>query len=901
MNLHPVARGACAAVLVAALAAAQSPNLLPAAVLPGSPILGPAAGGQLSAALAAGAGSSLLVFEDDRAGDSDLFGVRLDAAGQPLDAVPFPITKDPGNQTAPQVVWNGQNWLVVYNNQYDPGSGYFATQFAALRVAPSGQVLDSAPIVVGSDSTGGTFGAGSDGVGWVVLYLGYSAGNSAIHARRIDAGGNVLDPGGVVVWPGSYYLVGGLAATWNQGHYLFTWQDSGLQTRRFTAQLQPIDPAPVNRPYPGGKVAANGAGYLVVWSRQTPQFDTEVVGARLDAALNPVGTAGFAISGSGTGSNHTDPRVVWDGSRWWVVWSTQATLQARVARIGASGSVLDPGGIAVPDGNPSYLYGTNLGALPGGGAMVTWHDARLGGANDVYGVPFTAAGGVGAERNFSIGAEALRTPRVAEGPDQYLLTFRAETSGGTRILVQRVDRFGNPLDPQPIEAAAGGGPNTLSAGGAAWNGSLYLVTWADSSQGRVLARRLDAGGAWLDPTPIPVLQGFGADVAALGGDFLVTGLLAPSYPQYVFSYGARVRGSDGAVLDSPALGIGPSFATRARVTTLGGRWLVATESHWTHNQNQTNLNLNFVDANGAVGPTFSAGVLNIQAWGSIDLASSGTSAVLVGPTGSNWTNTDLYARRILPDGTFSGAMANITGGVGLGQFRPAITWTGEHYLVAYETYQNNVWFYDYEPDVYATRLAETGAVLDPVGFPVWQGEDWETRVDVASVGEGKALFAASVYVDGGHAAFRIGTRALRPAGLTSYGIGTPGCAGAHRLDASGTPRAGNAGLVLWADRAPVGGFGLGLLGSVADVAGSDPLGLGALLHVGVQPPALLATLGVVIDGSGRAATPLPLPVLPGLAGSAWHVQDVFAWAGPCVPSPLGLSTSPGLTLVIQAP
>jgi hypothetical protein len=98
--------------------------------------------------------------------------------------------------------------------------------------------------------------------------------------------------------------------------------------------------------------------------------------------------------------------------------------------------------------------------------------------------------------------------------------------------------------------------------------------------------------------PIFVLFGGSSDVAALASDFLVTGLWAPSYPQYVGSYGARVRGSDGAVLDNPQILIGGSYATRARVETLGGNWIVVTERHATHNSNVTSIEFSFVSPNG---------------------------------------------------------------------------------------------------------------------------------------------------------------------------------------------------------------------------------------------------------------------------------------------------------------
>lgn len=752
---------------------AQSPPLAPAKFLPGSPVVGPAAGTQKAASMAAGSGSSLLVFEDTRAGDSDLFGVRLDAAGAPLDPLPFPITKDPGNQTMPRVAWNGSNWLVTYSNQVDPGTGYFASEFASLRVSPAGQVLDPAPIVLAMDSTGGNFVVASDGQNWAVLYTGYSAGNNGIRARRIGPDGSLLDPAGVVVFPGTYYLTSDLKASYAQGEYLFAWSDNGLQARRYDSQLQPLDPAPVLLLPGTGEVAASDDEFLVAWTRQTPLFTSEVVGTRFDANLDPIGANPFPISGSAPNVNHTTPRLVWDGSQWVVSWLTSGTLAAKAARITAAGIVLDPGGVPVPDANPNYFYDTALGALPSGGATVLWDDVRNNWTYDLFGLSLDPGGTFGTERCYSLGSESLKYPRVTAGNGQYLVTYRAELSTGSRILAQRVDTSGQALDAEPLEVASAT-HLSLFAGGAAWNGSVFLVTWSDATQVRVLARRMLPNGTWLDATPIVVLTGSSADTAALGNDFLVTGLHAPFNPQYVFSYGARVRGSDGAVLDSPALGIGPSFATRARVTTLGGRWLVATESHWTHDENQSNLMFNFVDAAGMVTASANAGLLNIQNWGIIDVVSSGSSALIVGQTGSNWTNTDVYVRRILPDGSMPASLLNVTGSVGLGQHRPALAWTGSEYLVAYETYQNNVWFYDYEPDVYAVRVSEGGALIDPAGFALFSGEDYEILPDASGLGGGQHQVAVASYVDGNYASYRIALRGPGVTCQTDLGYGGPG-------------------------------------------------------------------------------------------------------------------------------
>lgn len=895
-------RSAVAGALLAGLSplAAQAANFAAPVLLPGTPVLGPAPGTQRSAAFAPGAGSTLLVFEDDRAGDSDLYGVRVDASGAPLDAVPFVITPDPGNQSAPEVAWNGSTWLVVYSNQVDPGSGYFAYDIAAKRVSSSGEVLDAAPITLANDSTGGNFGVASDGSGWAIAFTGYSAGNNGITAKRVSAAGVVLDPLGVNLFAPSYYVLFGVDVRFAGGQYLFSWSDDGLRMLRTTPSLVPLDAAPQS--FPGTpsawSIASAGNEYFVAWSRQTPLFTSEIVGTRIDRNLQPIGAPAIAISGSAPNVNHTDPRVVWDGSQWIVAWLTFGQQRAYAARVAANGSVLDPGGLEVPENDPNVLYEHALGALPSGGALLAWNDIRNAGQYDLFGVPFDASLAFGAERCYAQAAEAQRAPRVTAGPQQYLVTAKAELTTGSRIIAQRVDGLGQALDVEPLTAASAAHPS-LFGGGSAWNGSCYLVVWSDSTQGKVYARRLGADGQWIDAVPIFVLLGGGADVAALGPDFLVTSLRAPSYPQFIYSFGARVSGATGAVLDATPLSLGPSYATRARVTTLGGRWLVATESHWTHDSNQTNLMLSFVSPDGTVAPAINAGNLNVQNWGSLDIASSGTSALVVSQSGSNWTNCDVYAKRVLPDGSLGAAFVNLTSNVGMGQSRACVAWTGSSYAVGYESYEHNAWFYDFEPDLALRRVSETGTLLDSASQFLWSSEDWEVALDAASGSGGHAWFAASTYVGAPYAAPRVALRVLRPDGLANSGIGTSGCSGFEQMDATVAPQPGAAGFALTCTRAPANGFGVLLTSSSVDALGSDPFGLGVLVHVGIASPAVYSIVPLFADADGYATRALPIPADPQLVGLSAHFQAGFAWNGPCVPSPLSLSTSDALSVVVQ--
>jgi len=110
------------------------------------------------------------------------------------------------------------------------------------------------------------------------------------------------------------------------------------------------------------------------------------------------------------------------------------------------------------------------------------------------------------------------------------------------------------LPVNPVAASTVHHENTVVAAG---NG-LYLVVWreiAGPENGDILAIRVRASdGAWLDPNPIRVGTGNQSQwepaVAFDGANFLVVWTDAANIPVIM---GARVRASDGAVLDTPAL------------------------------------------------------------------------------------------------------------------------------------------------------------------------------------------------------------------------------------------------------------------------------------------------------------------------------------------------------------
>jgi hypothetical protein len=132
--------------------------------------------------------------------------------------------------------------------------------------------------------------------------------------------------------------------------------------------------------------------------------------------------------------------------------------------------------------------------------------------------------------------------------------------------------------------------------------------------------------------------------------------------------------------------------------------------------------------------------------------------------------------------------------------------------------------------------------------------DADGRVDLVWAYEDRAWFAHN----------RLGD----PAGTSAFGTGTYGCRGRVSLGAVEPAKLGNTDFRLLVQNAPPNALGWIGLGTASDVTGSDPLGLGALLHLDPIASTLLLVYPASADLAGQADLALPVPQNPALAGTA---------------------------------
>ncbi len=745
---------------VFAVTRADAQNVrLPSRFVPGDTAISAAANSQSVPSLAQGGSTVLAVWSDNRGNpiggyegetSKDILGLRLDGAGNLLEAVPFVVAAGPGTQDRPRAAWNGTNWLVVYETVDRNGTGYYTSSLEALRVSPSGQVLDPKPIkIYNVVPVGATWAVASDGSQWVVAIQSTSV-NGDLVASRISAAGVLLDPGPKQLVPETYYLRGGFHLAYAGGVFLLAYEESMTGSDpttaiRFDSNLNKLDPAPYSlNGSPFSRMISNGSNFYAVWSEQLPDFTTAIKGSRIGTNGQKLDGTGVNISGPNEPVAYTATSIAWDGTYWKVTWGS--ATGTRIARVSSAGQVLDPGGVVVAGAK------TGISASAGNGTVqLSWEEYTTS-TTDVFATNISASNSAGPTRTLSIGVPSQIKPDMAASGSGYMIVYRSATSARLRILAQPLDLNGNATTAEPFELDNVDASASLGYPNVAWNGSLYMVTWNNASG--VVARRLQSNGTPIDAAPFVVLSsGFGGtDVEALGSDFLIVGLRCGINCQYIFPIASRVRGSDGLVLDASPIQFNGTYSSSPRLAVLGNKWLLVRQDNWSHDECGASTVSTFIDATGAKsleqsvhGPYSSCGGNGAF---SIGLASNNSVALMVQSQEiTSGVETDVLARLINADGSVQ-PMINLTPWEG-DQYNPRATWDGSRFVVVWQDQRLGLggdWGLeqlDARSDLVGMRVTATGAIVDPQAFVFSNSLFGEVYPSVVSSG-GQTLIAASI-------------------------------------------------------------------------------------------------------------------------------------------------------------
>jgi len=396
----------------------------------------------IHSAVAAGGGNELIAWNDHRVSSTGYHHVwagRIDAAGSLLDPDGFPVSTSANAQRQPAVAFDGQNFLVVWQDFRNPNG----PSIYGARVSRTGMVLDMTgfPVVTGvirAQNPAVAFGGGQYLVVWSIWDT-----SSLIYGLMLDSSGMAI--GAPIVVGTSSFVADMPAVTFDGTNFLVAWQDRTTETMatvrasRVSLAGQVIDaggidvaPGATNVTAPG--VASIGGSSWIVWQDNA---DGMIRGSRM-LADGTVDAAAVAISAApGT---RTVPAVASDGAGYYVVWpeNRTGTWDIYGARVTAAGTVVDVPEVAIETaaGNqtePSIVY-------DGDAYVIAWQDDRSGNM-DVYGARIDAAGAV-IDTGWVLSQEAT-TER---------LPIIASDSAGTSVLAYERFDFSSPFGTDRIRA-----------------------------------------------------------------------------------------------------------------------------------------------------------------------------------------------------------------------------------------------------------------------------------------------------------------------------------------------------------------------------------------------------------------------------------------------------------------
>ncbi|MFO0547308.1 MAG: DUF4215 domain-containing protein [Polyangiaceae bacterium] len=211
-------------------------------------------------AVASNGADYLVAWEDHRAGNADVYGTRVDAAGVALDGTGIAISSGPSDEYLPAIASNGTDFFVAWG---DLRLG--AVSIYGARVTAAGGVVDANGIPINSLSSSWAPAVGSNGVDYLVAWMDHRSGAFDVYASRVSTTGVVLDPAGLVAGNAAndqFYP----AVASNGTDYLLAWRDyrdgrGDVYATRITSAGAPLDATGLPLATSGGGDSAPALAY----------------------------------------------------------------------------------------------------------------------------------------------------------------------------------------------------------------------------------------------------------------------------------------------------------------------------------------------------------------------------------------------------------------------------------------------------------------------------------------------------------------------------------------------------------------------------------------------------------------------------------------------------------------
>ena len=511
----------------------------------------------------------LIVWQDERGvGYPDIYGARVSPEGVVLDPDGIAIATGISEQEYPSVASDSANYLVVWQGWgTNPSSNEV---IYGARVNQAGIVLDPNGFAISSDSdTNGQWlpSVAFDGTNYLVVWLDFRNVDNDIYGARVNQDGVVLDTNGIAICTAPEYQWP-FSITFDGTNYFVVWDDGrnddvyGARVNQSGIVLDTngilIFVVTGDEPHP--VVAFDGTNYLVVFENE-PIFHYDIFGTRVNQSGVVLDTNGIAIS-SIKANLQKEPCAAFDGTNYLVVWEDERSDDYHIygARVNQMGVVLDT--ISIPISTVSGGQFSPSVAFDGVNYLVVWSDYRNGTTPDIYGARVNQDGMILDPNGIAISTAINEQgfPSLAFDGNNYLIVWHDKRSGYEDIYGARVNQTGVVLDPNGIAICTAVSLQRYPS--VAYDGTNYLVAWQDSrGTSDIYGARVSQAGMVLDTIGIAISTAIRwqwyPSVAFDGTNYFVVWEDGRNWPLPDDIYGARVSQS-GAVLDTNGIAISTS-------------------------------------------------------------------------------------------------------------------------------------------------------------------------------------------------------------------------------------------------------------------------------------------------------------------------------------------------------
>src|SRR6266550_4768495 len=186
----------------------------------------PAPDDQEEPSVVANGNGYFVVWADKRSYSSteyDIYGARVSSTGEVLDPGGIPSCTDPGRQTSPRVAFDGQKYLVVWEDDRESTTDYQLYQIYGARVTTGGLVLDRNGFKITTNRVSRLGPAvASNGKGFFVAWVDWLRTQDSIadiYGSAVSSDGVVANPDGVPLARGPLWQTDPRIASAN-GEYL---------------------------------------------------------------------------------------------------------------------------------------------------------------------------------------------------------------------------------------------------------------------------------------------------------------------------------------------------------------------------------------------------------------------------------------------------------------------------------------------------------------------------------------------------------------------------------------------------------------------------------------------------------------------------------------------------------